>query len=139
MNRPDPSEILRGLQRPPDRDAAGPSGAGAEATPDLTFAGYVETHGRVPAFEGSDGEAYTVDVDAEKTGDPRRPWAGFLVFVRWAATGAGIMGHITSENVAYGKTETEARAAVLGFSLYQVKNELDRAITRHRDLMEDQC
>ncbi len=153
MIGPDPSEILRRLEQAAARDAAERSAAEAEAVPDLvrelggegnggpapdlTFAGYVETHERVPAFEGSDGQPYTVDVDAGETGDPARPWAGFLVFVRWAATGAGIMGHVTSEDVAYGKTEADARAAVLGLTLYQLKKELDRAIERRRELLEE--
>lgn len=149
----DRAEILRRLERAAARDAAERSAAEAEAVPDLvrelggesddgvapdlTFAGYVETHERVPAFEGSDGQPYSVDVDAEDTGEGDRPWAGFLVFLRWAATGAGIMGHLTSDDVARGRTEEEARSAVLGLTLYQLKNELDRAIQRRRDLLEE--
>ena len=53
--------------------------------------GYIELHNRPPAFSGSDGQPYTVDVDTEPTGDPGRPHAAFLVFIRWAETGAGIM------------------------------------------------
>ncbi len=153
MIGPDPSEILRRLERAAARDAAERSATEAEAVPDLvrqlggegaghpapdvTFAGYVETHERVPAFEGSDGQPYTVDVDTEQTGDPDRPWAGFLVFLRWAATGAGIMGHVTSDDVAHGRTEEDARAAVLGLTLYELKEELDRAIDRKRELLEE--
>ncbi|MFP4624346.1 MAG: hypothetical protein ACLFRX_09240 [Gemmatimonadota bacterium] len=114
------------------RDASWPGPA-----PDLTFAGYVETHDRVPAFQGSDGQPYSVDVDAEETGDPARPWAAFLVFVRWAATGAGIMGHVTSDDVAYGASEDDARAAALDLTLYQLKIELDRAIARRDELLEE--
>ena len=110
-------------------------GAGREGPdPDLTFAGYVETHDRVPAFEGVDGQPYTVDIDTEETDDPERPWAAFLVFVRWAATGAGIMGHVTSRDVAWGQEEWEAREAALDLTLYQLKTELDRAIEARREL-----
>ena len=146
-------EILRRLEERAVRDAAERSAADAEPTPDLirelgghgdeapspdlTFAGYVQTHDRVPAFAGSDGQPYTVDVDAEETGDPDRPWAAFLVFVRWAATGAGIMGHVTSEDVAYGPTEADAREAALELTLYELKAELDRAIERRRELLEE--
>ena len=135
------------------RDAAARSAAEAEApfdlireaggtgedgpAKDLTFAGYVTTHDRVPAFEGSDGQPYTVDIDTEETGDPSRPWAGFLVFVRWAATGAGIMGHVVSEDVVWGGSEDEARTRALDLTLYELKTELDRAIERHRSLLED--
>jgi hypothetical protein len=146
-------DILRRLQERAVRDAAERSAAEAEAVPDLvrelggegnggpapdmTFVGYVETHDRVPAFEGSDGQPYTVDIDTEETGDPARPWAAFLVFVRWAATGAGIMGHVTSEDVAWGGTEHEAREAALELTLYELKAALDGAIERRRELLEE--
>lgn len=153
MQNGDASEILRRLEERAVRDAAELAAAEAEATPDLvrelggagregpdpdlTFRGYVETHERVPAFEGSDGQPYTVDIDTEETGDPARPWAAFLVFVRWAATGAGIMGHVTSGDVAFAATEHEAREAALELSLYDLKSELDRAIDRRRELLEE--
>ncbi len=153
MREDDPKDMLNRLEQAAVRDAAERSAAEAEAVPDLvrelggagaegpapdmTFAGYVETHDRVPAYEGSDGQPYTVDIDTEETGDPARPWAAFLVFVRWAATGAGIMGHVTSENVAYGKDEYEARAAALDLTLYELKSALDRAIALREELLEE--
>ena len=152
MSDLDPKEILDRLAQAGVRDAAERSsseaepvpdlvrelgGEGRAAAPDLSFAGYVATHDRVPAFEGSDGLPYTVDVDAEETGDPDRPWAAFLVFVRWAATGAGIMGHVTSDDVAWGPTEEEARAGALELTLYELKTELDRAIARRTELLEE--
>jgi hypothetical protein len=153
MRESDPTEILRRLEERAVRDAAQRSAAEAEPPPDLvrelggvgregpdpdlTFLGYVETHERVPAFEGSDGQPYTVDIDTEETGDTDRPWAAFLVFVRWAGTGAGIMGHVTSADVAYGATEDDARTAALGLTLYQLKSELDRAIQHRLELLEE--
>ena len=146
-------DILRRLEEAAVRDAAERSACEAEApfdlireaggegedapAKDLTFAGYVTTHDRVPAFEGSDGQPYTVDIDTEETGDPERPWAGFLVFVRWADTGAGIMGHVVSEDVVWGATEDETRERALDLTLYELKSELDRAIARHRSLLEE--
>jgi hypothetical protein len=107
-------------------------GTDAAATPaaDLTLGGYVTMHGRAPAFTGRDGQPYTVDVDVERTGDPDLPWSAFLLFIRWAATGAGIMDHCESGDVARGRTEDAARTAALELSLYEVKAELDRAIER---------
>lgn len=153
MRESDPNEILRRIEERAVRDAAERSADEAEETPDLlrelggagregpdpdvTFVGYVETHDRVPAFEGSDGQPYSVDIDTEETGDPARPWASFLVFVRWAETGAGIMGHVTSGDVAYGATEDDARTAALELTLYQLKAELDQAIERRRQLLEE--
>jgi len=110
-------------------------GDGEPDAPDLTFRGYVETHDRVPAFEGSDGQPYTVDIDTEEGGEGDRRFAAFLVFVRWAETGAGIMGHVTTEDVAFGATEDEARAGVLDLNLFELKTELDRAIDRRDELL----
>lgn len=128
-----------GVERPFDIiDAARGEPTGPDApAPDLTFRGYVETHDRVPAFEGSDGQPYTVDIDAEETGESDRPWAAFLIFVRWAATGAGIMGHVESGDVAWGATEDEARMAALELTLFEVKAELDAAIRRKEEELEN--
>lgn len=103
---------------------------------DLTLGGYLELHNRPPAFEGPDGQPYTVDVDIEATSDPDRPFAAFFVFLRWAETGAGIMTHVESPDVAYGATEDEARAAALELSLYEVKAELDAAIANKKRELE---
>lgn len=110
------------------------TGEEAEAATDLTLDGYIEKHDRVPAFDGSDGMPYTVDVDTEATGDAERPWVAFLVFLRWAATGAGIMGHVESGDIAYGETDEAARQAVRELTLYEIKTELDAAIARRREL-----
>lgn len=109
------------------------TGAEAEAT-DLTLGGYIEMHDRVPAFEGSDGQPYTVDIEVEETGDAERPWVAFLIFLRWAATGAGIMGHLESGDVASGATEEAARQATSELTLYEIRSELDAAIERRREL-----
>jgi hypothetical protein len=114
-------------------------GEAAEAGPDLdvTLGGYLEKHDRVPAFEGSDGQPYTVDVDVERDGDDAMPFVAFLVFIRWAATGAGIMDHVESGDVARGATEEEARRAAMDLSLYEIKAELDAAIERRQQAAED--
>lgn len=114
---------LRGEDAPPD-----------PAT-DVTVAGYIAKHDRVPAFEGADGQPYTVDVDVEQ--DETGAWVSFFVFVRWAATGAGIMDHRESEDIARGATEEEARAGALERTLYEVKAELDAAIARRQALLEE--
>jgi hypothetical protein len=114
------------------------TGTAGDADRDVTLGGYIEKHSRVPAFEGADGQPYTVDVDVEE--DAARtagPWAAFLVFIRWAATGAGIMDHVESRDVAYGSTEADARRGALELSLYEIKAELDAAIERRREALED--
>ena len=117
------------------REEAGP--APVEPVRDVTLGGYIEVHDRVPAFEGSDGQPYTVDIDVEETGDAERPYVGFLVFIRWAATGAGIMDHTESGDLSEAATEAEARQAVMELSLFEVKSELDAAIARRRAALED--
>lgn len=109
---------------------------GDPALEDLTLGGYIRKHNRVPAFEGSDGQPYTVDVDAEEREDGDGCVA-FLIFIRWAATGAGIMDHVESGDVAIGATEADARAAAMELSLYEVRTELDRAIDRRREALEE--
>jgi hypothetical protein len=106
-------------------------------TSDLTLGGYIDKHDRPPAFEGEDGQPYTVDIDTEATDDPDRPFAAFFVFIRWAATGAGIMEHAESGDVAHGRTEAEARAAARELTLYDVKSELDAAIRRKKAELEE--
>ena len=108
----------------------------AEAV-EATLGAYMDRHDRVPAFEGIDGMPYTVDVDVESSDDPERPFAAFFVFIRWAETGAGIMDHVESFDVAYGETEEKARMAAQDLSLYEVKAELDRAIERRRLALEE--
>ena len=102
---------------------------------DVTLGGYIEEHNRVPAFDGSDGQPYTVDIDTEETDEGG--YVAFLVFIRWAATGAGIMDHVESDDVASGATEAAARAAAMELSLYEVKAELDAAIERRKKDLED--
>lgn len=116
-----------------------PAGTEVDAAElDMTLGGYVAKHTRPPAFGGADQQPYTVDVDVEITGQPgTRAYAAFLVFLRWAETGAGIMEHTESGDVAYGATEPEARSRALELTLYEVKAELDAAIERKRKNLED--
>lgn len=108
------------------------------AAQDLTLGGYMEKHNRVPAFDGADGQPYTVDIDVEEDGkNDATPFVAFLVFIRWAATGAGIMDHVESGDIARGATEDEARQGALELSLYEIKAELDAAIERRRAALED--
>ncbi|HEX6693736.1 MAG TPA: hypothetical protein VF035_03430 [Longimicrobiales bacterium] len=126
-------DLLAELGAPRAEDAEGKEAEAVEAT----LGAYMDRHDRVPAFEGADGMPYTVDVDTEETGDPARPFAAFLVFIRWAETGAGIMDHVESGDVAFGQSEEQAKLAAHDLSLYEVKAELDRAIERRRQATEE--
>lgn len=100
---------------------------------DATLAGYRLEHERPPAFEGADGQAYTVEVDVEESGDAARPYVAFFVFPRWAATGAGIMGHVETGDIATGRTDAEAREAAEAWTLFEIRGELDAAIRRRAE------
>lgn len=116
---------LRGTDAPPEGD-------------DITLGGYIAKHDRVPAFEGQDGQPYTVGVDVERLdGEEGSVWVAFLVFIRWAATGAGIMDHCESGDVARGASEEEARAAAMELTLFEIRSELDAAIERRRRALEE--
>jgi hypothetical protein len=113
-------------------------GTSREVDPvEATLGAYIERHDRVPAFEGIDGQPYTVDIDVEPPDEFHATYVAFFVFIRWAETGAGIMDHVESFDVATGETEEQARQAALDLSLYEVKAELDRAIERRREALEE--
>jgi hypothetical protein len=100
---------------------------------DTTLGGYPVVHGRAAAFEGSDGEPYTVAVDTEDTGAGGEPWVAYLVFLRWSQTGSAVMGHLESEDLARGATEAEARSVLEALPLSRVKEILDATVARKKD------
>src|SRR3954470_22126437 len=80
-----------------------------------TIAGYMAVHDRPAAFEGSDGFSYSVEILADEDHDAGADagWGAFLCFVRWARSGAGAPeGHLESDVIARGGTETLARTSV---------------------------
>ena len=109
-----------------DREKENPPHAD-EAT-DGTLGGYFSVHGRPPGFEGLDGSPYTVSVEVEKTPDLETPYSGYLVFPRWADTGAGIVGHLETPLIRHGKSEEEVRAQMEALTLLEVNDLLRAAI-----------
>jgi len=105
--------------RPPDHSKGDES----------TIGGYMAVHDRPAAFEGSDGFSYSVEIIAEQTGDPAGEWQAFFLFVKWARLGAqSPEGHLESEYLASGSTESDARALVGAWPLGEVKTLLDDLI-----------
>lgn len=104
---------------PPDADEA-------------TLGGYMAVHGRAAAFEAGDGEPYTVGIETDATGDDALPYAGYLVFIRWAQTGSAIMGHLSTDDLVVAPTEEEARAMLEALPLREVRALLDESIARSR-------
>ncbi|HET8654633.1 MAG TPA: hypothetical protein VFL93_03890 [Longimicrobiaceae bacterium] len=101
-----------------------------EGVDDTTMGGYPAVHGRAPAFEGKDGQPYTAAVEVEPAEAPGEGWVAYLVFLRWAQTGSAVMGHLETEDLARGRTEEDARAALGSFPLSRVKEILDATIAR---------
>jgi hypothetical protein len=111
---------------PPPEEADAP----AEATSDATLGGYITVHNRPPAFEGSDGQPYSVSIETERTSNLRAPWGAYLVFPKWAETGVGVVGHVETPVLWEGISEKEAVSLAGEAPLEQVKQLLDEAIAR---------
>jgi hypothetical protein len=93
-----------------------------------TVGGYAAVHARPPAFEGSDGASYSVEVMTDETGDPARPWAAYLLFVKWRQGDPVASGHVETGYLRYAATEEEARSEAGAMPLNDALAELNRAI-----------
>src|SRR5258706_10200224 len=83
-----------------------------------TLGGYMAVHDRPAAFEGSDGFSYSVEILADEDRSFDERWGGYLFFVKWTRIGASAPeGHLESEVLARGTTESEARERVGEMSL----------------------
>jgi hypothetical protein len=98
------------------------------AAADVTLGGYFALHNRPPAFEGEDGNPYTVSLEVEKTPDLLAPFSGYLVFPRWAETGAGIVGHVETPLLVQGQSEAEVLEGLGALTLIEVSRLLAEAI-----------
>src|SRR5690606_23061647 len=97
----------------------------AEDVDERTLGGYPRVHGRSPAFEASDGSAYTVAIEVDVPERVGEPFAAYLVFVRWANSGSAIMSHLETGDLAVGQSEAEARTALEALPLSGVKEILE--------------
>jgi hypothetical protein len=97
-----------------------------------TIGGYMAVHDRPAAFEGSDGASYSVEIVCDSSDDRSRPFAAYLLFVRWAAGDPVASGHLETDFIAYGTTEDEVRALVGALSLNDVKSRLDSLINARK-------
>ncbi len=103
----------------------------SEGVDESTLGGYPAVHGRAPGFEGIDGLAYTAAIEAEPAEDGEG-WTAYLVFLRWAAEGSAIMGHLETSDLARGATREEAIQRIESTPLIQVKTLLDETIELKR-------
>lgn len=93
-----------------------------------TIGGYMAVHARPAAFEGKDGVSYSVEIVTDETGESDRPYAAFLLFVKWQAGDPVAAGHLESDYLEYGNTEAQARAKVGAMKLNEVRGLLDALI-----------
>lgn len=93
-----------------------------------TVGGYTAVHARPPAFEAKDGTSYSVEIMTDETGDSTRPWAGYLLFVRWGQGDPVASGHVETGYLRYANTEDDARQLVGAMLLNDAVAELNSAI-----------
>ena len=97
---------------------------------DSTLGGYFAVHDRPPAYTGPDGHPYTVSPETEKTSNLRAPYAGYLVFPRWAQSGVGIVGHVETPTLVESASHEEAVRRLGQLTLLEVQELLAEAIAR---------
>lgn len=98
-----------------------------------TVAGYAAVHARPAALEGRDGFSYSIEVMSDTTGDARRPFGAYLLFVQWSRLGAQkVEGHLESEFLAFGSDATGAEKTLGAMRLAEAQAVLDGLI-RARD------
>jgi hypothetical protein len=107
---------------PPDHSKGDPN----------TIGGYMAVHDRPAAFEGSDGLSYSVEIVTDTSGERQRPFAAYLLFVRWGHGDPVASGHLETEFLAFATTEEEARKMVGALPLNEVKVKLDDLIKARR-------
>jgi hypothetical protein len=104
------------------------------AQDDTTLGGYFRVHDRPPAYEGSDGHPYTVSVESERTGNLTAPYAGYLVFPRWAQNGVGVVGHVETPTLVQSGSTEDVTASLGELTLHEVQDLLERAIKEQTEL-----
>jgi hypothetical protein len=73
-----------------------------------------------------------VSLEVEKTTNLRSPYAGYLVFPRWAQTGVGIVGHLETPTLCECASQDEAIRRLGELTLLEVQQLLSEAIARLR-------
>lgn len=98
-----------------------------------TIGGYAAVHARPAALEGRDGFSYSIEILSDSTGEPERPFGGYLMFVQWSRLGAQkVEGHLESDFLAWDETAADAESALGEVALSAAQRVLDDLI-RARD------
>ena len=105
--------------------------------PDGTLGGYLDKHARPPAFGGSDGAAYSVEmlvVSREDDDDLPEAFAGALLFVRWSADGAQAVGHLETHYLVHGASRANVKAELAAILLVDIKGQLDGLVAARAEV-----
>lgn len=86
-----------------------------------TIGGYTAVHARPAAFEGQDGASYSVEIVSDETGEASRPYAAYLLFVRWREGDPVASGHLETNYLEYANSEQEAITKVGTLKLSDVR------------------
>jgi hypothetical protein len=79
-----------------------------------------------------DGASYSVEIVSDTSGEKDRPFAAYLLFVRWGQGDPVASGHLETEFLAYATSEAEACEKVGALRLNEVKSKLDALISAKR-------
>ncbi len=88
-------------------------------------------HSRPAAFEGVDGFSYSVDILTDTTGDAAAPWGAYLFFVKWGRGEPEVQGHMETEFLVRGDSESVVRHQLGAMQLATVKATLDGLLRGH--------
>ena len=75
---------------------------------EFTLGGYMAKHERAAAFEGADGQPYSVAIYVDDEPDEKGRYGAALLFVRWAPSGDRPVGHVETPVLTTGATPGEA-------------------------------
>jgi len=102
-----------------------------------TIGGYMAVHARPAAFEGKDGVSYSVEILADETDESERPFAAYILFVKWREGDPVAAGHLETDYLAYGVTEAAALSGLGAMKLSEVRSLLDGLIAERAAMEPD--
>lgn len=102
-------------------------------TKDETLGGYVEAHECPPAFLGPDGTSYSAEIYVDDDSQEDGRFGAAVLFIRWSQANDQPDGHMETAYLAQGETRAQARTAVEGLTLYELKEHLDRLIEDRKE------
>jgi hypothetical protein len=99
-----------------------------------TIGGYMAVHSRPAAFEGKDGASYSVEIVSDESGRGDKPFAAYILFVRWREGDPVAAGHLETDYLAYADTEQEAITTVGALKLSEVRALLDDLVSKREEM-----